>query len=357
MATYAVIMAGGSGTRFWPVSKKDTPKQCLRIVSNKSMIQETVERLKPIIDHDKFYIATGYHLYEPIKKDLPDVRFILEPMACNTAACIGLSAVHLLHNDPEAIMLLETSDHYYQNEELYRQHLLRAIEYAVNDKICLIGIKPTYSATGYGYIHQGNLISDGKIRIFVVEEFVEKPEIEVAKKYLESGKYLWNSGMFISKASIMLEEIEKYMPNLYTGLMKIQEVLKNADTHKLEVVTKEVFESLPANEVTSIDFGVMEKSSNVVVVEGIFPWCDVGSWASMEDIHPKDEEGNVVKVARYLPIDSKHNIIFSSSNKLIATIGIDNLVVVETVDAILVCPKQRAEEVKKIVEKLKTCNW
>ncbi|MFH1860051.1 MAG: mannose-1-phosphate guanylyltransferase, partial [bacterium] len=220
MSLYAVIMAGGSGTRFWPVSRRSIPKQCLHITCHKSMIQETVDRLSPIIERDKFYVATGNHLYESIKQDLPDIGFILEPVARNTAPCIGLSMIHLLHKDPDAIVLLETADHYYQDEDAYRQHLLKAIAHATtHNKICLIGIKPSYPATGYGYIQQGSLVCDHEgIQVFEVQRFVEKPGLDVAKEYVESKEYLWNSGMFISKAQVMLDEIAQYMPHLHAGL-------------------------------------------------------------------------------------------------------------------------------------------
>ncbi|MBI4753000.1 mannose-1-phosphate guanylyltransferase, partial [Candidatus Desantisbacteria bacterium] len=216
MAVYAVIMAGGSGTRFWPVSRQSIPKQCLHITGGNSMIQETVERLSPII--------------------------ILEPVARNTASCIGLSMIHLLHHDPEAVVLLETADHYYHDGELYCQHLLRAIDYATtHDNICLVGIKPFCPATGYGYIQQGNLIDDQGIRIFGVQRFVEKPALEIAKKYVESGEYLWNSGIFIARAQVMLDEIAMYMPHLYAGLMRIQTALKGGDERVVDMVTREVF--------------------------------------------------------------------------------------------------------------------
>ncbi|MDI6781090.1 MAG: sugar phosphate nucleotidyltransferase [bacterium] len=359
MAIYAVIMAGGSGTRFWPVSRQSIPKQCLHITSHKSMIQETVDRLIPIIERDKFYIATGNHLYEPIRQDLPDIGFILEPVARNTAPCIGLSMIHLLHKDPEAIVLLETADHYYQDEELYRQHLLGAISHAAtHNNICLIGIKPTYPATGYGYIQQGSPVNDQGIRIFEVQRFVEKPKLDTAKQYASSEDYLWNSGMFIARAQVMLDEISLYMPHLYAGLMKIQTALKKANKtdkkdEKVDIVTREVFESLPAEEAISIDFGVMERSKNVVVVEGIFPWDDVGSWASMDKIIPEDGNKNVVNGAEYAAIDSSRNIIYSTSKRLITLIGVNDMVVVDTADALLLCPKGREEDVKKIVDKLK----
>ncbi|MBI4778762.1 mannose-1-phosphate guanylyltransferase [Candidatus Desantisbacteria bacterium] len=359
MSVYAVIMAGGRGTRFWPVSRQSIPKQCLHIAGHKSMIQETVDRLIPIIERDKFYVATGNHLYEPIKQDLPDIGFILEPVARNTAPCIGLSMIHLLHKDPDAIVLLETADHYYQNEDLYRQHLLKAIDYATtHNNICLIGIKPSHPATGYGYIQQGNPVNDQGIRIFEVQRFVEKPEIDVAEQYVDSGKYLWNSGMFIARAQVMLDEIALYMPHLYAGLMRIQSALKKADEKdkEVDIVTEEVFESLPSEEAISIDFGVMERSKNVVVVEGVFPWDDVGSWASMDKIIPKDDNENVVNGAEYTGIESSRNIIYSTSKRskrLITLLGVHDMVIVDTDDAIMICPKEKTEDVKKIVDKLK----
>ncbi len=352
MAVYAVIMAGGSGTRFWPVSRQSIPKQCLHITSQKSMIQETVDRLIPIIEKDKFYVATGNHLYESIRQDLPDIGFILEPVARNTAPCIGLSMIHLLHKDPDAIVLLETADHYYQDEELYRQHLLEAINHATtHNNICLIGIKPAYPATGYGYIQQGSPVNECGVQIFEVQRFVEKPGLDVAEQYVESGEYLWNSGMFIARARVILDEIALYMPHLYAGLMRIQSALKEAGD--VNIVTREVFESLPAEEAISIDFGVMERSKNVVVVEGIFPWDDVGSWTSMDKIIPMDDNENVVNGAKYAVIESSRNIIYSTSKRLITLLGVHDMVIVDTDDALLICPKERGEDVKKMVDKLK----
>jgi len=354
MAVYAVIMAGGSGTRFWPVSRQSIPKQCLHITGHKSMIQETVDRLIPIIERDKFYVATGNHLYEHIRQEMPDIGFILEPVARNTAPCIGLSMIHLLHQDTEAVVLLETADHYYHDGELYRQHLLRAIDYAtIHDNICLVGIKPSYPATGYGYIQQGNLINVQEIRIFGVQRFVEKPALEIAKKYVESGEYLWNSGTFIAKAQVMLDEIAKYMPHLYAGLMKIQTALKDGDEKMVDMITREVFESLPPEEITSIDFGVMERSKTVVVVEGIFPWYDIGSWGSMEEIIPEDSNENVVNGAEFVDIESRKNIIYSTTGRLITLLGVHDMVIVDTLDALMICPKGKTEDVKKIVDKLK----
>ncbi len=328
----AVILAGGYGTRFWPKSRKNIPKQCLPISSDKSMIVETIERLKPITD--EFYISTGKNLENPLKELLPDVNYIIEPLARNTAAAIGLSAITL----GEGIMFIETSDHAYADPKQYLENLKAGIEMAKQDKIVLIGIKPTFPHTGYGYIQQGDIIEDEKIKIYKIKEFKEKPDLKTAESYLKEGNYLWNSGMFISKVSVMLEAIEKHMPLLYKALIKIKE--SNFD----ENILKKEFEKL---ESISIDYGIMEKAENTVVIRGEFPWDDVGDWKAMERIHKKDSNGNII-LANHKG-DAKNSIIIGED---IETENIENMIIVDTKDALLVCEKDRCQDVKKIVEKL-----
>jgi mannose-1-phosphate guanylyltransferase len=335
---HVVIMAGGSGTRFWPKSRKNIPKQCIKITSEKPMIVETVERLEALAPKSNIYIATGSHLEKPIRKILPDVNYVIEPCARNTAACIGLSAAAIAKKDKDAVMVIETTDHVYSDVDAYIENLKAGVEMAKENKIVLIGIKPTFPHTGLGYIHQGNLVKDDEIKIYEIVEFKEKPDLKTAKEFLESGDYLWNSGIFISRVDVMLEAIKTYMPELYSSLMKIQESDFNED------ILKQEFEAL---ENISIDYGVMEKANNTVVIRGEFPWDDVGDWKAMERVHGKDENGNII-IGEHKG-DAK-NCIIIGDGKPIETGEIENLIIVDTKDCLLVCSKDRCQEVKKIVE-------
>jgi mannose-1-phosphate guanylyltransferase len=336
--TYIVIMAGGSGTRFWPKSRKNIPKQCISITSEKPMIQETVERLERLTERKNIYIATGSNLEKPIKKILPDINFVIEPCAKNTAACIGLSAIAIAKKDPEAVMVIETADHTYSDVDSYIANLSEGVEMAKENKIVLIGIKPTFPHTGYGYIHQGELIKENEIKIYEIAEFKEKPDLKTAKEFLENGNYLWNSGIFISKVNIMLNAIQRYMPNLYRSLINIS----NSNFNQ-EVLEKE-FNNL---ESISIDYGVMERATNTVVLRGEFPWDDVGDWKAMERIYPKDEKGNIVLADHR---GDARNCIIIGNGKPIETGDIEDLIIIDTKDCLLVCDKDRCQEVKKIIE-------
>jgi len=337
---HVVIMAGGSGTRFWPKSRKNIPKQCIAIVSSKTLIEETVERLELLAPKQNIYISTGKHLEGPIRKIVPDVKYVVEPLSKNTAACIGLSAMTILLNDPEAIMVVETADHVYSDVDAYINHLQVGVEMAKDDKIVLIGIKPTFPHTGFGYIHQGKEITGESedIKIFDIAGFKEKPDYKTAKQFLDEGMYLWNSGIFISKAKVMLEAIRQHMPQLYNALLRID------DSEFDEQVIFEEFEQL---ESISIDYGVMEKAKNTVVVRGEFPWDDVGDWKAMDRIHPKDSKGNVIMGKHK---GNARNCIIFGDDKQIETGDIEGLVIVDTKDCLLVCSKDRVQEIKKIVE-------
>ncbi len=329
---YAVIMAGGSGTRFWPLSTTKNPKQCLSLISNKPLIQETIERLLPLFPKENIYIATNQKLAEKIGKIIPS-KYIIEPCARNTTACIGLACVELLKNDPEAIIFIETADHVYKDTQLYLNHIKQAIELAKQDKIAIIGIKPTYPSTGFGYIKQGEKYKEA----YLVEEFKEKPNKETAKQFLEDGNYLWNSGMFIFKAQTMLNELKKYKQKIYNSLMNI---------YNGENIEKE-FENI---ESISIDYSIAENSDKLIMIRGEFPWDDVGSYLSLERMREKDENGNIVQ-GKFVNIDSKDNIVFA--NKPIATVGVNNLIIVQTDEVTLILPKDREQEVKEICKKFK----
>lgn len=335
-------MAGGSGTRFWPLSRKEKPKQCLSIFSEKSMIQETIDRLRSL--SDDINIITVKSMAKPIKELVPDVKYIIEPLPKNTAPAVGLAAIY---TDPDAIVVIETADHVYKNVDDYINHLKKAIVWAERDYIVQIGIKPTYPETGYGYIQQGMLLDDSEIKVYKIESFREKPNKVTAEKYLRSGNFLWNSGMYIFRASVMLGEMERYMPKLYAGLMKIKQ--SGFD----EKVIYDVFNTLPEEESTSIDFGITERTSRNLMVRGEFYWDDIGDFNAFERFFDKDKNKNVVRTD-YVSIDSRNNIIISDDGKkLVTTVGINNKIIVNTKDGVFICPKDKAQGVKKIVTLLK----
>jgi mannose-1-phosphate guanylyltransferase len=337
----AVILAGGEGKRFWPKSRKNFPKQCISINGIDSMVEQTAERVRDIIPKNNIYISTGKSIF-PVLKGMPllkGVKFIIEPMPRNTAAAIGLSAIKIESEKKDEIIAVLAADHYIGDPEDYLRYLEVAVEAAKDDKIVLMGIKPTRPETGYGYIQKGSITKKSWLEINSVKAFKEKPDEAVAKEYLESREYLWNASMFIAKTSVMLDEIKKQMPKLYSALEKI----KNSSFD--EKVAAQEFEKL---ESISIDYGVMEKAyGRLEVITGDFKWDDVGDWQSMERIMDLDEEKNAVDA------DAEGNseeCIIIGDNRLIEMDGFKGLIVVDTEDCLLVAKKERAQDVKKIVE-------
>jgi mannose-1-phosphate guanylyltransferase len=329
---HAVIMAGGSGTRFWPLSTKNKPKQCLSFFSDKTLMEETVDRLLPLFNKTNIHIATNEKLAEQMKKVLPEINYILEPCAKNTTGCIGLACIEIIKKDPEALIFIETADHTYKDVNKYLETVKKAIALAKEGKIITIGIKPTYAFTGFGYIQPGKAYKEG----FLVESFREKPNKETAEKFLKEG-FLWNSGMYIFKAKKMLEELEKYEPEIYKHLTNISNGANK----------KEEFSKIKS---IAIDYAVSERSKDLVILKADMDWDDIGSWDSLDRMKPQDKEGNII-LGKHSNIDSNNNIIYSK--KLVSTIGIKDFVIVETDKAILICPKDRACDVGKLVKKLK----
>lgn len=356
---YIVIMAGGSGTRFWPLSREAMPKQLLRIGGDETLIQQTIRRVNPLIPLDRIFIVTNENHAEQIRFQVPEIKkenYIIEPAARNTAAAIGLAAVHIKRHNPDAIMCVLSADHVIKDNDLFLNILKDAFKVAAMDYLVTIGLKPTRPETGYGYIETGETIgisnhkpdvsgTTSDFSVFTVKRFVEKPDIETAVRYLHDGHFLWNSGMFVWKTGRILEEIECYMPVLSQRLKGIESSIGKEDE---EAVTGRMFADL---ESVSIDYGVMEKSGSVAVIPADFAWNDVGSWTALDDISQRDEGGNVI-VGNITDIDSRNSIIYAS-DRLVATIGLQDMIIVDTDDATLVCRKDRAQDVKKIVEKLK----
>ena len=342
---YGVIMAGGGGTRFWPLSRKQTPKQLLNLSGKDVMVNETIDRLSAVTDKDNIYIVTNHIQADKMRKvtngRIVSEHILEEPSARNTAACIGYAAVRIIKEYGDGVMVVTPSDAYIKNNVEYARILRVAIDEAQRgDNLITIGITPTFAATGYGYINFENSQSPVK----KVKRFVEKPDLITAEKYLKSGDYVWNSGVFVWRASVILNKFKELLPDIYAELIKISDAI---GSEREEEVLNQVY---PAIRSISIDYGVMEKSDNILVVPGEFGWNDVGSWDMLGVLREEDVNGNI-SVGNTVVIDSKNSTAYSSG-RLVSVVGADNLVVVETPDAVMVCPKDRAQDVKKMVEQL-----
>lgn len=354
MKIIPVIMAGGKGERFWPKSRKSLPKQFLNILGERSMLQATVDRIMKMAPLNDVYIATGEEYAELVRNQLPALpvrNLILEPVGKNTAPCIGLAASVLnRYYGPDAVMVVIPSDHMILDELRYLE-VLQAGAQAVQDpgdSLLTIGITPTGPETGYGYIKTGDLTAElGKEKVYRVERFVEKPDAETARCYIESGNYLWNSGMFIFRAATILDNIATHLPDLRAALERIESAA-GSDQQYNDVLDRE-YRALQS---ISIDYGVMEKAEQVMVVPGEFGWDDVGSWTSLERIGQSGEEKNIIR-GNVISLDNHGCIVEAGSKqRLVAILGADDLIVVDTEDATLICPKDRAQEIKKILENI-----
>lgn len=347
----ALIMAGGRGERFWPKSRKVMPKQFLSLTDDgKTMIQLTVERILPLIDLENIYISTNRDYKKLVQEQLPalpEENILCEPIGRNTAPCIGLGAIHIKNKYGNAIMLVLPSDHLIKYNSMFLQNISDACEIAEDgENLVTIGITPDSPETGYGYIKFRN--EKVGTRAFAVDCFVEKPDLETAKTYLSSEQYLWNSGMFVWKVSSILSNIKKYIPEMHAGLEKIQNAIGTDEQENVLVKEFTAFKS------ESVDYGIMEKAENIWILPGTFGWDDVGSWLSVERFNQSNEFGNVVK-GDFITINTK-NCILQGKDKLIAMVGVKDLIVVDSGDAILICNKDEAGEIKKVLETLKICN-
>ena len=351
MKKTALIMAGGRGERFWPKSRMNLPKQFLSLTGDgKTMIQLTVERIAPLVDIQDVYIATNEsyrHLVLEQLPNLPEENILCEPVGRNTAPCIGLGAAHISKKYGDALMMVLPSDHLIKYEPIFRQTLQDACRVAEQgENLVTLGITPDEPETGYGYIKfNPNVTLE---RAYAVERFVEKPNLEKAKEYLASQEYLWNSGMFIWKVSTILNNIKAYLPEMYEGLETIKAAI---GTEAQESVLKATFPGLQS---VSVDYGIMEKAQNIYTLAGTFGWDDVGSWLAVGRIQKTNEFGNVVS-GSVVSVNTR-NCIIQGGSKLIATVGLSDIVVVDTEDALLVCNKENAGEIKKVLESLKITN-
>ncbi|WP_313154014.1 mannose-1-phosphate guanylyltransferase [Lacrimispora sp.] len=351
MNTTALIMAGGRGERFWPKSRKNMPKQFLSLTDDgKTMIQLTVERISPMVKLEDVYIATNKEYKSLVLEQLPGLpeqNVLCEPVGRNTAPCIGLGAMHIAKKYDDAMMFVFPSDHLIKFNQMFIRTLQDACEVAEkNDNLVTIGIVPDYPETGYGYIKFDSHIMEG--HAYKVDRFVEKPSLEVAKEYLATEEYLWNSGMFIWKVSSILKNFRKFMPDTYDALKRIQDAI---GTEQEEAVLEKEFRGIQSQ---SIDYGIMEKAEGIYILLGTFGWDDVGSWLAVERIKKTNEFGNAVN-GNIITVNS-HNCIIQGGKKLIAAVGLDDMIVVDTEDATLICSKDHAGDIKKVLENLKICN-
>lgn len=351
MKKTALIMAGGRGERFWPRSRRNLPKQFLSLTDDgKTMIQLTVERILPLVHMEDIYISTNRDYKALVREQLPEIpeeNILCEPVGKNTAPCIGLGAVHMEKKYGDAVMLVLPSDHLIKYNSIFVNTLEDACTVAEQgENLVTIGITPDCPETGYGYIKFAPEKTLG--RAFAVEKFVEKPDLETAKEYLASEQYLWNSGMFIWKVSSILKNLESHLPDTCEGLRKIQKAI---GTSEQEEILEREFQGFLSE---SIDYGIMEKAENIYILSGSFGWDDVGSWLAVGRIKKSNEFGNVI-TGNAVTVNTKNSII-EGSGKLVATVGLSDVIIVDTEDALLVCDKESAGDIKKILENLKICN-
>jgi mannose-1-phosphate guanylyltransferase len=351
MKIFPVIMAGGSGTRFWPLSRRARPKQFLALAGDLPLLTATVRRLPPLAKPADTYVVCGPSHAAAARKlvrELPAGNVIVEPCARNTAPCVGLAALHVAARYPHGIVAMLPADHHIARPEAFREAIAEAARLAEKGHIVTIGIRPHAPETGYGYLKVGAKVP-GKVRgrnqARKVERFVEKPDVVTAARYLADGHYLWNSGMFVFRADVILEEIRRAMPVLGEQLEAIQQSI---GTPRYRRTLARVFPDCPS---ISIDYGVMEKSQRIVVVPADFGWSDVGSFAALPEVRQVDHLGNLVE-GDGLVIDGRNNVVLATRGRPVAVVGLDEVVVVDAGDAILVCRKDRAQDVRKAVDEL-----
>ena len=345
---HAVIMAGGIGARFWPMSRRRKPKQLLDLLGEGTLLDQTVERIAPMVPAQCRWIITNREQMKMIRDTEPagrDINFILEPMGRNTAPAIGLAAIHLLRSDPDAVMMVLPADHRIQNIAAFRKCLSAATELVKDtDILATIGIEPTRPETGYGYIQIDRATTPLAENIHRVKTFAEKPNLELARRFFESGEFVWNSGIFVWRADVIMQQISDHLPQWYSGLQEIAAAL--GSPHEDEI-TRRVFSALKG---ISIDYGIMERAAHVAVVRGTFQWSDVGSWDEVWRLMAQDSNGNACRGNAEI-VDGKNNLVLAA-DKLIAVIGSNDLIVVDAGDAILICPRDGSQQVRAIVDQL-----
>ncbi|NOX55389.1 MAG: NTP transferase domain-containing protein [Planctomycetes bacterium] len=346
---HAVIMAGGSGTRFWPQSRRSRPKQFLKLAGDRTMIQQTMARCAPAIPPERTWVVTNQaHSAETTRQlpELPPENMLLEPCGRNTAPCIGLAAIHLLERDRDATMLVMPADHVIEPDEVFRQAVMQAVELVEEDsqRLVLFGVPPTYPSTGFGYIERGDSL-DGRSGAYRVRTFREKPDRDTALNYLKAGTFYWNCGIFVWKAQRILDALAEFEPGIHERLCRLQGCLGQSQW------AESLRAEFPEMKSISIDYAVLERASNVCVVEAPFRWDDVGSWQALSRLLGTDEEGNTI-AGLHCGVDTKGCIIRSGDGHLIGTLGIEDCIIVHTPDATLVARKDDENAIRQLVRLL-----
>lgn len=349
---YAVIMAGGGGTRLWPLSRKSRPKQMLALGQERTLFQVAVDRLQGVFSPDRVYVVTVEEQSSGLQKQCPEIppdNYLLEPMPRGTASVVGYAAAILGKRDPDAVMAVLTADHIIGNLKLFQQILIAAYQVAEENHLVTLGVTPTYPATGYGYTRQGELIGNyQELDVFQVLEFTEKPALSEAERMLSSGEYAWNSGMFFWRTEVILNEISRQMPELSSQL---QGIVKAWDTPDQKNVLQKVWPDIKPE---TIDFGIMENAGEVAVIPASgLEWNDVGSWEALFDVLQADKDGNISQGGEHISLNTSGTLVYSAENpRTVVTIGAVNLIIVDTGDILLICNRDQAQEVRQIVKKL-----
>jgi len=350
---YAVIMAGGGGTRLWPLSRQLKPKQMLTLGGERTLFQLAVDRLKGLFAPDHIFVVTVAEQAELLQKQCPELdahNFLLEPMPRGTASVVGLAAIALRQRDPQAVITILTADHLIPNVKAFQSTIQAAMQVARQGYLVTLGIHPTYAATGYGYIHRGNeLFKVNNLPVFNVLRFKEKPDLTSAEAFIAGGDHDWNSGMFIWTVERIWEEIQRQMPDLAGRLKNIE---SEWNSTKFQQVLSGEWQGIVPQ---TVDYGIMENAERVAVIPAAdLGWSDVGSWDSLFEVNPTDEKGNLVIGANAITLDSSGSLIYcENKDRLIVTIGMQDMIVVDTGDALLVCPRSEAQKVRQIVNRLK----
>lgn len=354
--TYAVIMAGGGGTRLWPISRKESPKQLLPLLGKETLFQSTVSRLEKLFPPERILVVTVEEQARVMREQVPSIpkeNYLIEPAPRGTASVVALAAAVLRKRDPQAVMAIQTADHHIRNQDLFQYLLRTAFEVAWKEYLVTLGITPTYPSTGYGYIQQGEAL-DGDYRypVYAVRRFTEKPDEATAQVLLRSGDHSWNSGMFVWRVDSILAEIERQMPELFHA---VDEIASAWDTPQKDGVIQKLWYDLKPQ---TIDYGVMEKAERVAVLPaGGLGWSDVGAWDSLFEVLLPDMNGNVSVNSQHLPLDTHNALVYSvDDQRLVVTIGMDDVVVVDAGDVLLVCKTDQSQKVKSVVEHLKRHN-
>jgi mannose-1-phosphate guanylyltransferase len=343
--SYCIIMAGGKGERFWPLSTRRVPKPFVKLMNNRSMIQLTVERIQPLIPTDRIFIVVGAQHAEVARQQLSQFhkdQFIIEPVGRDTAPCIGFAATMLKKKDPEAVMVVLPADHYIPDIEAFVSTISTCIRHARSGGFLITaGVMPTRPETGYGYIHTGTGVGDGSDKCFEVDRFVEKPDLTKAIHYLEEGNYFWNSGIFVWRVSALLDGMETHMPDLRKNLFSMESAIDQGNIKEVDAI----FRTFPK---ISIDYGLMEKAANVRMVKAHFSWDDVGTWSSLKRVMDLDSNGNYIS-GKPVCLDTADCVIYSDDIRL-GVVGVSNLVIVASKEGMLVCSLSRDQDTRKIAQ-------